>query len=103
MHDRSKCMSGLVFPPSKEGFQFWKQKEITRGKVWGYSPDFAPCDFFLGEAVRQNSYFFFLQKGGIYCGGMRLGIVMEKKEMFKTNGRVPFLIYFFSFFSTTSL
>ena len=30
-----KCLSGLVFPPSKECFQFRKQKEITWGKVWG--------------------------------------------------------------------
>ena len=34
MNGRSKCLSGLVFPPSKECFQFRKQKEITRGKVW---------------------------------------------------------------------
>ena len=35
MNGRSKCLSGLVFPPSKECFQFRKQKEITWGKVWG--------------------------------------------------------------------
>ena len=35
MNGRSKCLSGLVFPPSKECFQFWKQKEITWGNVWG--------------------------------------------------------------------
>ena len=50
MNGRSKCLSGLVFPPSKECFQFRKQKEITWGKVWGI------------RGVRQNSYFFFLQK-----------------------------------------
>ena len=33
MNGRSKCLSGLVFPPSKECFQFRKQKEITWGKV----------------------------------------------------------------------
>ena len=33
MNSRSKCLSGLVFPPSKELFQFWKHKEITWGKV----------------------------------------------------------------------
>ena len=49
MNGRSKCLSGLVFPPSKECFQFRKQKEITWGKVWGI------------RGVRQNSYFFFLQ------------------------------------------
>ena len=35
MNGRPKCLSGLVFPPSKEWFQFRKQKEITWGKVWG--------------------------------------------------------------------
>ena len=35
MNGRSKCLSGLVFPPSKKCFQFRKQKEITWGKVWG--------------------------------------------------------------------
>ena len=64
MNGRSKCLSGLVFPPSKECFQFRKQKEITWGKVWGK------------RGVRQNSYFFFLQKRRNYCGGMSLGIVM---------------------------
>ena len=43
MNGKSKCLSGLVFPPSKECFQFRKQKEITWGKVWGI------------RGVRQNS------------------------------------------------
>ena len=64
MNGRSKCLSGLVFPPSKECFQFRKQKQITWGKVWGI------------RGVRQNSYFFFLQKRRNYCGGMSWGIVM---------------------------
>ena len=64
MNGRSKCLSGLLFPPSKECFQFRKQKEITRGKVWGI------------RGVRQNSYFFFLQKRRNYCGVMSWGIVM---------------------------
>ena len=64
MNGRSKCLSGLVFPPSKECFQFRKQKEITWGKVWGI------------RGARQNSYFFFLQKRRNYCGGMSWGIVM---------------------------
>ena len=34
MTGRSKCLSGLVFPLSKECFLFRKQKEITLGKVW---------------------------------------------------------------------
>ena len=33
MNGRSKYLLGLVFPPSKECFQFRKQKEITWGKV----------------------------------------------------------------------
>ena len=64
MNGRSKCLSGLVFPPSKECFQFRKQKEITWGKVLGI------------WGMRQNSYFFFLQKRHNYCGGMSWGIVM---------------------------
>ena len=64
INGRSKCLSGLVFPPSKECFQFREQKEITWGKVWGI------------QGVRQNSYFFFLQKRRNYCGGMSWGIVM---------------------------
>ena len=35
MNGRSKCMLGLVFPPSRECFQFRKQKEIIWGNVWG--------------------------------------------------------------------
>ena len=64
MNGRSKCLSGLVFPPNKECFQFQKQKEITWGKVWEI------------RGLRQNSYFFFLQKRRNYCGGMSWGIVM---------------------------
>ena len=64
MNGRSKCLSGLVFPPSKECFQFRKQKEITWGKVWGI------------RGVRQNSHFFLLQKRRNYWGGMSWGIVM---------------------------
>ena len=64
MNGRSKCLSGLVFPTSKECFQFRKQKEITWGKVWGI------------RGVRQNSYFFFLQNRRNCCGGMSWGIVM---------------------------
>ena len=69
MNGRSKCLLGLVFPPSKECFQFRKQKEITWGKVWGIRGG-------AGGGVRQNSYFFFLQKRRNYCGGMSWGIVM---------------------------
>ena len=31
MNGRSKCLSGLVFPPSKECFQFWKKKKKSHG------------------------------------------------------------------------
>ena len=62
-----------------------KQKEITWGKVWGI------------RGVRQNSYFFFLQKRRNYCGGMSWGIVMYKTDMFKTSGRASFLIILFQF------
>ena len=61
MNGRSKCLSGLVFPSSREWFQFRKQKEITWDKVWGI------------RWVRQNSYFFFLQKRRNYCEGMSWG------------------------------
>ena len=64
MNGRSKCLSGLVFPPSKECFQFRKQKEITWGKVWGI------------RGLRQNSYFFFLQKRRNCCGDMSWDIAM---------------------------
>ena len=72
MNGRSKCLSELVFPPSKECFQFRKQKEITWGKVWGIRSGGGGG----GGGVRQNSYFFFLQKRRNYCGGMSWGIVM---------------------------
>jgi hypothetical protein len=64
MNGRSKCLSGLVFSPSKEGFQLQNQKEITWGKVWRI------------WGVRQNSYFFFFPKRQNYSGGMSGGIVM---------------------------
>ena len=70
MNVRSKCLSGLVFPPSKE-FQFRKQKEITWGKVWGIRGWGGG-----GGWGGQNSYFFFLQKCRNYCGCMSWGIVM---------------------------
>ena len=70
MNGRSKCLLWLVFPPSKECFQFRKQKEITWGKVWGIRGGGG------AGAVRQNSYFFFLQKRRNYCGGKSWGIVM---------------------------
>ena len=42
-----------------------------------------------------NSFFFFLQKCRNYCGGMSVGIVMQKTDMFKTSGRASFLVILF--------
>ena len=64
MNGRSKCLSGLVFPPSKECFQFRKQKEITWGKVWGI------------RGVRQNSYFFFLRG---WSGGAKVLCILHHR------------------------
>ena len=47
--------------------------------------------------MRQNSYFFFLQKHRNYCGGMSVGIVMKKTDMFETSGRASLLIILFQF------
>ena len=49
MNGRSKCLLGLVFPPSKEWFQFRKQKEITWGKVWGIQEGEAKQLLFLSS------------------------------------------------------
>ena len=74
MNGRSKCLSGLVFPHSKECFQFRKQKESTWGKLWGIRGVGWAGGGGGGEEVRQNSYFFFLQKRRNYCGGMSWGM-----------------------------
>ena len=76
MNGRSKCLSGLVFPPSKECFQFRKQKEITWGKVWGIRRG-------GGGGERQNSYFFFLQKRHNYCGGMTGALSCRRRTCLK--------------------
>ena len=47
MNSRSKCLPGLVFPPSKELSQFRKHKVITLDKVYGI------------REVRQNSVAFY--------------------------------------------
>ena len=49
--------------------------------------------------VRQNSYFFFLQKRRNYCGGISEDSVMYKTDMFKTSDRASFLIILFSVYS----
>ena len=47
--------------------------------------------------MRQNSYFFFLQKRRNYCGGVSGDIVIKKTDMFKTSDRASFLIIPFQF------
>ena len=64
MNGSSKCLSGLVFPPSKECLQFRKQKEITWGKVWGIRG--------WGKTVT----FSFFKNAVTIGGGMSWGIVM---------------------------
>ena len=86
MADPSACRD-WYFCPARNDFHFRKQKEITWGYVWGTQ----------GGEVRQNSYFFFLQKRLNYYGGMSGGIVMKKTDMFKTSGRASFLIILFQF------
>ena len=61
MHGRSKCMSGLVFPPSKDNFNFGNEKKSHGAGSGGYG----------GEAKQL-----FLQKRRNYCGGMSRSIVM---------------------------
>ena len=53
--------------------------------------------------MRQNNYFFFLQKRINYFEGMSRAIAMSKMDMFKTSDRVSFLIIFFGFSSTMPL
>ena len=61
MNGRSKCLSGLVFPPSKECFQFRKQKEIM-GQGLGNTGGGGGGGGGGGwVGVRQNSYFSFFK------------------------------------------
>ena len=55
MHGRSKCQQGMI--------SIWETKRNHIGTRYGE------------YGVRQNSYFFFLQKRRNYCGGMSVGIV----------------------------
>ena len=57
MADPSACRH-WYFRPARNAFNFANKKEITWDKVWGI------------RGVRQNRYFFFLQKRRNYCGGM---------------------------------
>ena len=83
-------MSGLVFPP----IPISQTKRNHMGQGLGNTG---------GEA---KQLLFFLQKKKkrrFYCGGMRVGIVMSKTDMFKTSGRASFLIIFFSVSSVLRL
>ena len=67
MNGRSKCLSGLVFPPSKECFQFRKTKRNHMGQGLGNTS---------GEAKQ---------------------LLFLSSKTFKTSGRVSFLIILFQF------
>ena len=59
MNGKSKCLSGLVFPPSKECFQYRKQKESHGARYGEYGGGGG------GGGVRQNSYFFSFFKNAV--------------------------------------
>ena len=84
MTDPSACRD-WYFRPAKNAFNFRNKKKSHGARSGEY------------RGVRQNSYFFFLQKRRNYCGGMSWGIVMYKTDMFKTSGRASFLIILFQF------
>ena len=64
MNGRSKCLSGLVFSAQQGMLLISETKRNHMGQGLG------------STGVRQNSYFFFLQKRRNYCRGMSWGIVM---------------------------
>ena len=72
MNCRSKCLSGLVFPPIKDGFNF-RDKKNHVGQGLGNT----------GGGESQNSYFLFLQKRRNYCGC----ILTSRKNASSTNKR----------------
>ena len=64
MNGRSKCCWDWYFRPARNAFNFRNKKKSHGARSGEYA------------GVRQNSYFFFLQKRRNYCGGMSWGIVM---------------------------
>ena len=91
MNGRSKCLSGLVFPPSKECFQFRKQKEITWGKVWGIRG--------WGKTVTFSFFKNAVTIAEVWAGTLSC----RRRTCLKPVAGRRFWKYFFSFFSTTSL
>ena len=87
MNGRSKCLLGLVFPPSKECFQFRKQKEITWGKVWAI------------KTVTFSSFKNAVTIAEVWAGALSC----RRRTCLKPVAGHRFWSYFFSFFSTTSL
>ena len=95
MNGRSKCLSGLVFPPSKECFPFRKQKEITWGKVWGVGGG-------GGGGGKTVTFSFF--KNAVTIAEVWAGALScRRRTCLKPVAGRRFWKYFFSFFSTTSL
>ena len=85
MADPSACRD-WCFRPARNDFNFGNKKKLHGARSGEYGMG-------RGEGRRrQNSYFFFLQKRRNYCGGMSVGIVMQKTDMFKTSGRASFLV-----------
>ena len=84
MADPNACRD-WYFRPARNAFNFGNKKKSHGARSGEYG------------GVRQNTYFFFLQKRRNYCRGMSWGIVMYKTDMFKTSGKASFLIILFQF------
>ena len=72
MADPSACRD-WYFRPARNAFNFGNKKKSHGARSGEYGGGGVGA---RGVGVRQNSYFFFLQKRRNYCGGMSLGIVM---------------------------
>ena len=88
MHGDPSACREWYFRPARNDFNFGNKK-IPHGARSG--------EYGGGGGGEANSYFFFLQKRRNYCGGMSVGIVMLKTDMFKTSGRASFVIILFQF------